>query len=415
MTTAYKRPWFCVVDPELKNMTPIGHYQAYDRTVCEAAERLGYRTLILGRKTSNVVQLGTTRVVPAFTYGIWRTSEADYRKDGSHRRPMRAGWRFFRELRFALAPFHLKSDSFVFVQSVYALQVFGLALFVLWCWLARGPKVAVLLRYQPEFYKDHLAALGFRILEWLVWAGRVSFVTDSRRLAEDYRALTKAPFDVVPIPHPRISPPLPAADRGARLRFGTLGGARGEKGINEIIDAIGLLNSDGSASDIQFVLHVHSPFPDVAEKLSSFKSRVPSNVTLIEEPLDDAGYGKLLYSLDVLVLPYWHSVYRSRTSGPLAEAIAAGKVVIVTRDTWLAEEMQQRGAGIACADHSPTDLARAILEAAARFEELHVLAQARRPEMSDHQKAQELVAQIVNLFSTKTTQVAKSASIVIAP
>ena len=381
MGAAVSTPWFCVVDPEFKNTTPIGHYVIYDRAVCEAAERLGYRTLILGRKTIDATHVGGTPFVPAFTYGIWETDPAYHLNGrGERRGRMRAGYRFFREPRSALAPFRLKSETlFVFVQSVYGLQIFGWALFSLWSWLVRGSKVAILLRYQHEFYDDDVSTLGFRILEWLVWAGRVRFVTDSQRLADDYSVLTKAPFDVVPIPHAQMPAPAEMAKAGSRLRFGTLGGARDEKGIGEIVDAIELLNRHNLASDIQFVLHVHSSWPDaITEKLAKFKVRVPENVKLIEDPLDDEEYRKLLYSLDVLVLPYWRSIYRSRTSGPLTEGVATGKVAIVTRDTWLHDELKQHGAGVTCEDRSPVDLARAIKETAARFEELHCAAQVRR-------------------------------------
>lgn len=402
MTVAYRGPWFCVVDPELEGMTQIGHYQIYDRMVCEAAERLGYSTLILGRKTFNTTHLGATPVIPAFTYGIWESSPADYNKDGGHRRRMRVAWRFFRESRAALALFHLKSDSFVFFQSVSSLQIPGLAFFGLWCRLVRGPKVVIFLRYQHWLYDHLVSAFGFRILEMLVWAGQVRFVTDSQGLVEDYRALTRAPIHVVPIPHAQIRARPHAANRDRHLRFGTLGGARAEKGIGDFIDAIGLLNHNGLASNMQFFLYVHSPSPDeILQKFNKLKEQAPNNVTLIENPLDDDEYADLLNSLDVLALPYWRSTYRSRTSGILAEGIASGKVAIVTRGTWLEDEMNQSGAGVACEDRSPADLARAILETAARFEELHAVALARRPAVSEHDKAEELVTLIVNPFSIK--------------
>lgn len=409
------RPWFCVVDPELKDTNPTGHYLVYDRTVCEAAERLGYNSMILGRKTIDGAKIGDTPIIPTFTYGIWEADPADYR----YGEPcgLRAGYRFFRELRSALSRFDLHADSFVFVQSVYRLQIFGWALFSVWSWLVRGPKVAILLRYQHEFYDDDASALGFRILEWFVWAGKVRFLTDSERLADDFSVLTKAPFDVVPIPHADIPEPAEAPILASgRLRFGTLGGARDEKGVSEIINAIELLARHGLASDIQFVLHIHNAWPEnIFEKLEKLKEQTPENVSLIEHALSDEDYGKLLHSLDVVLLPYWRSVYRSRTSGPLTEAISAGKAVIVTRDTWLEDEMEARGAGVVCADRSPIDLARAILEAAHRFEELNRAARARQSDAAEHHNAEQLVLKTIDLFRVEKSQIDREASVVIAP
>jgi hypothetical protein len=140
--------WFCVVDPELKSLDPTGHYLVYDRVVCEAAGNLGFRPIILARNTISGL-IGDIAAVPAFSLGIWEADPSEFR----HGQPcgFRAGYRFFRELRSAISRLGLGSDSIVFAQSVYRLQIFGWALFSLWSWAVRGPKTAILLRYQHEF------------------------------------------------------------------------------------------------------------------------------------------------------------------------------------------------------------------------------------------------------------------------
>lgn len=401
MKTVNDGPYFCIADPEIESETAIGHYHVYNHVVCEAAERLGYRTLILGRKVAKTLQLGGRLVIPTFTLGIWETKGVVCQ--------------LIRDLRAALLRFRLRSNSFMFFPSPTSLQLPALAIFGFWSRLTGGPKLLIFLRYQYEHYDHPISLFGFRLLERLVWAGQVRLVTDSDRLANDYSVLTRAPVDVVPIPHGEIRARPGAVARGRPLRFGTLGGARGEKGICEFIDAIGLLNSHGLASNAEFVLHVHSPSADTQEKLDALMAQLPRNVTLVDKPLNDDEYAELLGGLDVLVLPYWRSVYRSRTSGALVEGIAAGKIVIVTRDTWLDDEMKRRGAGVVCADRSAVDLARSVLDVEKRFGEFHEDAAKHRSDRSPYEIAEQLVKQMTALFSVKRTEGDRGASIVIAP
>ncbi|WP_308256111.1 glycosyltransferase [Geminocystis sp. GBBB08] len=57
-------------------------------------------------------------------------------------------------------------------------------------------------------------------------------------------------------------------------------------------------------------------------------------------------YYQLLMSADLLVIPYNVNSYRYRTSGVLTESLAAGKPVIVPKNSWLASQVDESRGGI---------------------------------------------------------------------
>ena len=62
-------------------------------------------------------------------------------------------------------------------------------------------------------------------------------------------------------------------------------------------------------------------------------------VDLIKQPLASDEYRKLLLDADVVVIPYDRDNYYARSSGVFAEALVAGKPVIVPAGTWMASQL----------------------------------------------------------------------------
>jgi hypothetical protein len=70
-------------------------------------------------------------------------------------------------------------------------------------------------------------------------------------------------------------------------------------------------------------------------------SALPTAQVLLDEaPLDSAEYVALVRRVDVLVVPYAAHEYARRSSGVLAEGLAAGVPVVVPRATWMADQLQ---------------------------------------------------------------------------
>ena len=68
-------------------------------------------------------------------------------------------------------------------------------------------------------------------------------------------------------------------------------------------------------------------------------------MNLIATNLIRADYCALLAGVDIVLLPYRREYYMGQTSNVLAEAFAAGKPVVVPKDTWMATQALAASAG----------------------------------------------------------------------
>jgi glycosyltransferase involved in cell wall biosynthesis len=195
---------------------------------------------------------------------------------------------------------------------------------------------------------------------------QVRLVTDSTQLAREFSTLSRLPVDVLPIPHTHVPP-------SATVRAGVpvavfLGGARSEKGFPLFVDAARGLQRD----PVRLIAQCNVDDPDdqtAAAARAELERLEGERVQLIREAVDSAGYYEILSKADIVVLPYRERNYRARTSGVLVEALAAGKPVVVTKGTWLAEQAVRANVGLQFEDGNAQDLRRAILEIVSSLDE----------------------------------------------
>ena len=261
------------------------------------------------------------------------------------------------------------AGTLVFFHMVIFRNLLETVLLAAQCGRKWKTPAVLLFRYPPSLCgPDRFQTrLAFHLLERVVQEGFIRVATDSHRLAIDYADHTWIPMEVVPIPH---GPAGGSRGEGLtpgrrRIRFASLGNARAEKGILEIIRAIQIVNASSDRSNIEFVLQINDPSEDCREAVQQLQFLpCPSNVSLITSSMDAASYAALLESVDVVLVPYWREIYWSRTSGIVLEAIASGKPIIVTSDTWMSDELQRWGAGIGIPNRDPRALADAIEQVA---------------------------------------------------
>lgn len=280
---------------------------------------------------------------------------------------------FYFELRKALARIGFDGRDLAFCHTATHHQLLEWALFAASLAPAPFPRVVLLLRYPPAFYYPSLPhfKLAFRLFDLAYQAGKLRLATDSERLAGDFAEHTSVPLEVLPIPHARPGAAAARAvgQRRAKICFASLGNARAEKGIVEIIDAIRLLRDTYNRRDeIEFFLQLNDPDKECAARVRSFLEALPPKVRVARTALSSDEYQSALSEADVVLLPYWRDLYASRTSGIFLEAVAAGKPVIVTADTWMTDELGAYGSGIAIPSHSGKALADAIIELHKNFE-----------------------------------------------
>lgn len=376
------RPLFCIVDSSLTDF--VGHHYSYDHAVIAAAKSAGYDIALLAHRDAVRAFGQQLNLVPCFrrnhqTPHPW----ISWLPHKFRRAPNTwlAGRDFYRDMISGLRSYAILPGSFLFAPTVFRYQLHGLAGLVA-AQPADGPlTVVIMLRYQAHFYNDPWTRRAFRRLEHSAAQGRrVRLATDSDRLVPDLEQLTSLPIERVPIPHTIDAAGASNPRRpGSRLRIVSLGNARDEKGFLDILEAIRILDSDRGIDDaFDFVLQASGAQPDIQLAIDEFRAQQLPYVTLLTDMLSPTAYLSHLRSAHVVLLPYWKEVYIGRTSGILAEAITAGKIVITTRDTWMADQVEEYGSGLLVEDHNPRSLAAAIRSAATGYEALASRAQARR-------------------------------------
>ena len=186
---------------------------------------------------------------------------------------------------------------------------------------------------------------------------RLHFHTPTEELAAEWSLVGAAPVSVLPypidLPADPAAVPLLRPTAGRRLRIAMLGDARSEKNsqiapalVNEIAEIRPLRDR------LHFAIQTNPGFDprsrreaDIAvgqalEAIESIARRTPELVEPLAGPLPSAAYHRQLTAADALLLPYDQRRYRHRCSAVLLEALAAGKVAIVTGGGWMARRLQ---------------------------------------------------------------------------
>ncbi len=385
--TEERSPLLCIVDPSLKDF--VGHHFEYDAAVASGARDLGYEVICLANGSVQKAISDVLAVRPAFTHDIWGVQElyAGQPRETAYKAANRS---FLADLDRATRDLVIDEHSIIFGHMITAAQLEGWAAFARRT-RTRRPTIVLLCRYELAHYRGETGTRAFRELERLKRAGvRIRLATDSERLSRHFSRLTSLPVEVFPIPHTQRHAPVdakPGWSGASPLVVSMLGNARDEKGWVELIGAIQVLAAQGRARDFNFIIQANDPDAACTRALSRMGSELDAYIELKTFPLEPAAYATLLGNSDIVVLPYWRSIYEARTSGVLVEALSAGKPVICTEATWLGDQIDaSRGRWVK--DRNPADLARQLWEMRADYDRYSAGAhKAREPWVAYHNPA----------------------------
>ncbi len=207
-------------------------------------------------------------------------------------------------------------------------------------------------------------------------ARRVILFATTDLLAQELTDLLGTNVDVAPMPLPYGDPQsYSSSNREPHLpRVVILGGTRPEKGSHLIPD---IVEACRSHVQTEFVVHLTNSTltAEEFEKLAMIENQ--PDVTVIRHPMTLPEYNAALNDADIALFPYEVIPYRKRGSGVFAEAVAFSKPVVVTRGTWMAEQIESgRAAGTIFDDLQPDSIARAIARCITDLESLQQSAQA---------------------------------------
>lgn len=235
-------------------------------------------------------------------------------------------------LGFDLAPLlnaaiRPQGSTVIFLERFIHLQ-----LFALWVALWRVPtsNLSVWLLYRRDTHHDKTRG----IYKWLnqklarQLGGDLQLLTDSDLLGQSLSDYFSQPVTVMPIPHTEVLDAGREQLRSPYLLCWWAGAPRLEKGWNRIR---ALVETKTEFAERLCLL--------VAERANLSAREGGMKVKSIPDHLSRPDYLYWLARCDVILLPYDTEAYKERTSGIFTECIIAGKLPVVTPQTWMAREL----------------------------------------------------------------------------
>ena len=269
------------------------------------------------------------------------------------------------------------------------------------------PRFHILLRRDvTETYGQLPGSLGLeRILNRFcaaeIYPAHARFYTDSDRLTADYDELSDIAFTTLPIPLRHDMIELNQREQrpsGEPLNIVYLGDARPEKGYQHLPGLVSAIwpthvRTQRARFTIQSNFNLPGGEPGIPEARRQLRQYPAHQVRILDELLTDAEYYAELGQADLVVIPYESHRYRARTSGVLAEALAAGKPVVVPEDTWMADELDGQ---VGLTFESTDDLVAAVREILDDYDSFADAAREQAADYSAEHCAEALVARILD-------------------
>lgn len=361
------------ISPGLHNFA--GHEYQYTKAVLEVAQKRGYDVFGWGRSDAGDKIRAESWFMPLF-------SRIRYDRAGDPFllrvvRLIRRERAWYGELKRALANEVWHAGDIVFVNtfSVYSIWQWWL----LQDWFAqRKIHLILFLRYPPVFVAGYLRpAYRFFYRRLGITSKYVHLLTASEELKTEYLRISPQPVHVVhqilPLPMDVKSKSVGEADASvkASVKVGYVGGARLDKGFHLLPEAVEEVNRRMDGVGTFFRIQCSPPGTDcyeakclaALERLRKLRSRA-GNIELLESSLSPEQYQELVNSLDIVLLPYLKDEYYLKVPSQIfAEAVAAGKLCVVSRDTWLAQQVDELGWGETFEAGNPEDMACSITRA----------------------------------------------------
>ena len=423
---------FILFDQSLKGLS--GHYYEYDAAVCAAAVAKGHEVLLFAHATCRSdISIPSTDVRAWFStdwnsqassaaVGIkkilyrlpaplrdslakaarsMRAVSGKYLRSRALRGPTPAAMRYCEECAGALREARCSDGDVVFVPTITADELFGLMTLIDSKSVAARLTYHVVLRRdaaemdRPAGMQPAISALFDLIGNAPPLRDAIRFYCDTAQLCEDFKKIAPSAvsFELLPIPYPEFRPDAEALGRWSRHaspRLAYLGGARTEKGFHLLPAAEKSVADAGFSATwlLQAPVNTDLEEPDVAHARRALLGLNTASVQIIDAELSSSEFQSLLEAADIILLPYQPQAYRSRSSGILVQALAAGKVVVVPSGTWLSSETAGKGA---VEFGAASDFAHAVVRAVERLSDLKQEAKSRARSYSTYHKASTLV------------------------
>jgi len=357
-----------IIDPQFRNQS--GHQFLYDMSLKSELEERGASVFFLGNVLADKNCLAIDNFYPCLSDII-----SDFFKQP-------VGLKSIKRIFGSIAllknqfdnffsykfDFDKKKNSVIFLHSLYIFELLAFAWFLKQNFkiLIRGAHKIIIgfnfgFRRKSILETSIMVFLYKYIFSWLVRGlePQLIYFSDGRILAQDFQCLLRKEVHFIPAPITNIFLE-PYLNRERPNSFGNVvltyvGGARFNKGFDLFVEMIeGLLGENGWSSKItvRAQIDVHNQQPDkdklimleAASALEALASKF-GNIRIFRGGLSYHDYYDLIFTSDIIVLPYRQNLLKSAHSNIFREAVVLGKVPVVTSNTTMAEELLQRNLG----------------------------------------------------------------------
>jgi hypothetical protein len=341
------RPLFAVLAPNLKKEGQ-GHHYIYNVTVQEVVESLGWSYQIA------VPRFATLRLLPDGWIRCLPVPPVT-----TSRREIIA---FLKLLLSSIRPFYcflrsmIKQDRvIIFIESInpFSLLAFAIA-------FAFIPKnnflVWFLYRAEHTFsglnkVRGLLELTLQKLIEHQLPVGRFKLLTDTALFAKWYGAFFRRPITVLPIPHTHIPNTSSDSIKAPEIICWMAGQQHiipyNVATVRRLVHTV-----TESAHKILFI---------VSDKTGLDAVPGGANVKRVANILPQKQYHEMLLNCDIVLLPYDPSIHFMRTSGIFVECVIAGKIPVVSKDTWMAMELDRHNLSELCMDWNRYDIIELLL------------------------------------------------------
>lgn len=356
----------------------FGHEFMYTNAVYDAAKNRGINSIIYGAKK---IEDPLSRNVVALFSELPRVSKKSQNLLNLILDSLSENIFLYKKLNLILSENISSQDIFLFHSPNYRHMP---AIYFWWNSIGNKPFLVLILRYsqltkENGFLwtkKKHYSNL-FKL--WLVkrfeknaYRKKIILATDSKILADEFKNMWKIHLITLPIPIPEATYEENSDVNDGKyynndpLRLVSLGPARDDKGSYLLEDAIKRVLDVWDGDRLEFIIQtkVSDKGSDRTKKTISNLEKIEPVVISIKESLSTEEYWSYLRMADIVLLPYDAQEYRARTSGIFAEAMALGKHVVVSGETWMENEVRGMDVGITIfKSGSAESFSQGILEA----------------------------------------------------
>ncbi|MEZ5045614.1 MAG: glycosyltransferase [Chitinophagaceae bacterium] len=349
--------------------TKVGHYYEYDKSVIQSFQEQGIKYALYTKNSIANEIKEELNAIPFFEYN----ANAFVRKIiilGAFLYRFTTWWSISKQLiKIINKEFKPQNGIEFFVPNIFWYNVLPYAL------AFSKAKAPVSLLYRTSVLEAIDISPSFKLFIFKLynWSFTlfsrnqyIRFVTDSDVIANQFTEKYKKPMTVLPIPHVFEMEDLNYSNiEKNKFKLYLPGAARIEKGIECITEAIEYIKRHNPIFFDKLVIVLQFFGEKEKQELEALKTRIINTKceTLFLEKLSSEEYKFHFGSADIILIPYLNSRgYRARTSGVLAEAIAACKPFITSKDSWMDWQKNKYQTGLAVVDTNAEDLAHAIIE-----------------------------------------------------